>query len=247
MADTKITALTENTTPLGTDIIPMVDDPGGTPATQKITLVNLGIIDGWIPASETWTYASPSTITVPTGAASKYQVGDRIKWTQTTVKYGVIVAVADTVLTIQVNTDYVVANAAISLNYYSHQANPIGYPGWFTMAAPTFDVAYCDNGSGGQPTTSEHRISITGRTCFVHYRGTGTKAGTNPYIVITASSIPAPVNAASLSCLGSAYAADLYQGGFYRSGNPWIIVTSINIPDNTALSTAITFNATYEI
>jgi hypothetical protein len=37
MADQKITALPANTTPAVTDIIPMVDDPGGTPATQKIT------------------------------------------------------------------------------------------------------------------------------------------------------------------------------------------------------------------
>lgn len=41
MADAKITALTENTAPLGTDIMPMVDDPGGTPLTQKITITNL--------------------------------------------------------------------------------------------------------------------------------------------------------------------------------------------------------------
>jgi len=41
MADAKITALTENTTPLTTDILPMVDDPAGTPLTQKITISNL--------------------------------------------------------------------------------------------------------------------------------------------------------------------------------------------------------------
>lgn len=41
MADAKITALSENTTPIGTDIIPIVDDPGGTPATQKVTLNSL--------------------------------------------------------------------------------------------------------------------------------------------------------------------------------------------------------------
>ncbi len=41
MADTKVTALTENTTPLTTDIIPMVDDPAGTPLSQKIKLSNV--------------------------------------------------------------------------------------------------------------------------------------------------------------------------------------------------------------
>ena len=41
MADTKISALTAMTTAVGTDILPIVDDPGGTPVTQKITLANL--------------------------------------------------------------------------------------------------------------------------------------------------------------------------------------------------------------
>ena len=41
MADAKITQLSANTTPLTTDIVPMVDDPACTPATQKITIGNL--------------------------------------------------------------------------------------------------------------------------------------------------------------------------------------------------------------
>ncbi|MEK7112181.1 MAG: hypothetical protein AAB875_02535, partial [Patescibacteria group bacterium] len=41
MADAKITALTENTAPLTTDILPMVDDPAGTPLTQKVTFASL--------------------------------------------------------------------------------------------------------------------------------------------------------------------------------------------------------------
>lgn len=41
MADTKITALTENTAPLTTDVLPLVDDPAGSPASQKVTIANL--------------------------------------------------------------------------------------------------------------------------------------------------------------------------------------------------------------
>lgn len=41
MADAKITALSENTAPLLTDLLALVDDPAGTPATQKIALGNL--------------------------------------------------------------------------------------------------------------------------------------------------------------------------------------------------------------
>ena len=39
-ADSKTTALPENTTPLSTDLLYMVDDPGGTAASQKITFAN---------------------------------------------------------------------------------------------------------------------------------------------------------------------------------------------------------------
>lgn len=41
MADTKTTALTENTAPATTDIFPHVDDPAGTPVTKKMTFANL--------------------------------------------------------------------------------------------------------------------------------------------------------------------------------------------------------------
>lgn len=37
----KLTALTENTTPLSTDIAYMVDDPGGTPLQQKVTFASI--------------------------------------------------------------------------------------------------------------------------------------------------------------------------------------------------------------
>lgn len=40
-ADTKVTALTANTDPQVGDLLYMVDDPGGTPLSQKITLANV--------------------------------------------------------------------------------------------------------------------------------------------------------------------------------------------------------------
>ncbi len=38
--DEKLTQKTENSSPIGTDIFGMVDDPGGTPLSQKITFTN---------------------------------------------------------------------------------------------------------------------------------------------------------------------------------------------------------------
>lgn len=41
MADTKTTALDANTTPAVTDLLPIVDDPGGTAVLQKMTIASL--------------------------------------------------------------------------------------------------------------------------------------------------------------------------------------------------------------
>jgi hypothetical protein len=41
MADNKITALTEDTAPLTTDLVMTVDDPAGTPINKKVTIANV--------------------------------------------------------------------------------------------------------------------------------------------------------------------------------------------------------------
>lgn len=50
MADTKLTAMTENTTPIATDILYMIDDPGGAPADRKAQLLN--VVAGSLLASQ---------------------------------------------------------------------------------------------------------------------------------------------------------------------------------------------------
>ena len=87
--------------------------------------------NGWITAG-TFTYASADAptyvITVASGAASIYNVGDRIKLTDSTVKYFIITAVADTSLTVYGGTDYTLSGGAITLPFYSHQKAPLGFP-----------------------------------------------------------------------------------------------------------------------
>ena len=41
MANKKITELTEETSPAGADLLPLVDDVSGTPTTKKVTVTNL--------------------------------------------------------------------------------------------------------------------------------------------------------------------------------------------------------------
>lgn len=88
MADAKTTELTENTTPIATDILPMVDDPAGTPLTQKVQLANLPVstpqqtaLDAKAPlASPTFT----GTVVIPTpftlGAVSVTPTGTELNF-----------------------------------------------------------------------------------------------------------------------------------------------------------------------
>lgn len=98
----------------------------------KIRNEQLEISDGWVNAQETWTYSSvdgpTGVITVPTDATTKYSVGMRVKFTQTTVKYGIITAITATIMTIYMGTDYILENATISANFYSTQKAPFGFP-----------------------------------------------------------------------------------------------------------------------
>lgn len=132
--------------------------------------IDINLINGWTPADATWTYASASTITVPSGAASVYGKGDRIRWKQGgAYKYGVIVTVADTLLTIAVNTNYTVANSAITDIYFSHEANPLGYPHWFNWTTSW-------GGFSANP-TGTFIYSILGNMCSIYY--TDASAGTS--------------------------------------------------------------------
>lgn len=95
-----------------------------------------GSTDGWIDGSAyTWTYASASTFTIAgVDLTTTFTKGTRLKFTQTTAKYAVVVSSSfstDTTVTIAVNTDYTIANAAITANYYSYEVNPQGYPSYF--------------------------------------------------------------------------------------------------------------------
>lgn len=115
--------------------------------------------DGWVEVDETWSYASATTITVPTGAASRFQVGDKLRLTQTTVKYFYVVAVADTVLTVTGGSDYAVANEAISLIAYSRCERPFGFPDFFSYTPTIGNVMGSDIGYA--------RFSIKGKLVSV--------------------------------------------------------------------------------
>lgn len=128
-------------------------------ADAKITDFN----GGWIDANETWTYASATTITVPSGAASRYQKGDKIKITNNSAtKYFYIVGVADTVLTVTGGSDYTVHNSAITNPFYSKIESPQGFPSYFNWTA----TITCPSGTAPTYSTNSCSFSISGGFCL---------------------------------------------------------------------------------
>ena len=116
---------------------------------------------GWREVTESWTYASATTITVPTDATTKYSVGDKIRLTQSTVKYFYITAVAATTLTITGGTTYTLVNAAISDVSYSKAASPLDFPQYFNYTPTWTNLTVA-----GSTVTSV--FALIGKT--VHYR-----------------------------------------------------------------------------
>lgn len=142
---------------------PLATCPSGNP---ELTWSTFDITSGWTPSDDTWTYASATSFTVPGDQTQQYQKGTRLKFTQTTTKYGAVKSSSfssgTTTVNIIPNDDYSLSNAAVTLPAYSYQASPQGYPEWFAYT-PIIDGA---SGSVGSYAT----LNLTG-----YYAVTGSR------------------------------------------------------------------------
>jgi hypothetical protein len=203
----------------------------------------LGYLGGWIPVSGTWTYASASTITIPTDGTTVYSVGDRIRLKQGgAYKYFVIGVIAATLITVCVNTDYVVAVGAITDVAFSKSNTPVGYPTWFNAAYPSMDVTYLDNGSSGQPTAGKFRYRVDGNTVTVNIDGSGVKAGANNIVMRFADTYLPPINETNMPSYHAAgtavtYGAALYTGAMVHRAydHYYYSIMADNVADNDTI------------
>lgn len=124
--------------------------------------------DGWITATDTWTYASAVTFTISgVDRTAIYTKGTRLKLTQSTggTKYFVVVSSAfgtDTTVTITAGTSYTLNNEAITAPFYSYMANPAGYPTSFAYTA-TWSCSGSMTISAGSVDFT--RFSVIGNRC----------------------------------------------------------------------------------
>jgi hypothetical protein len=121
--------------------------------------------DGWIPVYDSWTYASATTINVPTDATLLYQKGWGIRFKQGgAFKYMYMITVAATLLTVTGGSDYTVANAAITdIAVCPNPGSAFGFPVYFTFASTLTGTA----GSAGTfaETVQLSRFGLNGTIC----------------------------------------------------------------------------------
>jgi len=213
----------------------------------------LDLSSGWYSPNKTWTYASASTITVDAGAAAVYSVGDKIRWKQGgAYKYAYIITIADTLLTVTGGSDYTVANAAITDNYYSHATSPVGFPSSFDYAPTTEGLTV---GSG----TMQAKFALSGKICTTNIKFTlGAGSGVTGQLSFTF-----PITAA-LSIVSSGYIEDTGTQGYLAAVNcntTVMYLVAINaagtyaaqatpsssVPHTWAATDVIKVNATYLI
>lgn len=167
--------------------------------------------DGWIKTSDTWTYASASTFLVSGDVTARYTAGTRLKFTQSTIKYGTVASSSysapNTTVTIIVNTDHVLANASITLPSYSYDANPQGYPSWFNYT-PTFGSL-----SGG--TLTNALFSVVGKTMNIRFTYTLTGANVSGSVTFSPPTATASYGAAGNGIVGGAKYGDTGSIDYY--------------------------------
>ena len=137
------------------------------------TLAGGSSSDGWTAGAGTWSYSSADSpifvISINADVTAMIGVGNRIKLTQTTTKYFIVVAVGSysagaTLVTVYGGTDYTLANAAITTPYYSNIKAPLGFP----LSSAKWTVSATNTGNAGKASPTSNTwyggsgLSVTG-------------------------------------------------------------------------------------
>lgn len=180
-----------------------VDDAGAAKQVLQTGDVTPFPTDGWTDVSDTWVYASASTFTIAgVDRTAIYTKGTRLRFKQGGgYKYAVVLSSSfstNTTVTIAVNTDYTIANAAITDNDYSYAAGPAGYPGWFAFT-PTW-AGFSANPGG----TCKYNI-VGNLVTYSLYGGVGTSNSTSFTVTL-----PVPIASYYVGafCVGSQIGVD---------------------------------------
>lgn len=227
------------------DYLLAYDTSAGAAKKVLMSLVDSG---GWTEISDTWTYASASTITVPSDATTIYSKGMKIRFKQGgSYKYGVVRVVAATLLTIVVNTDYTVANSAITDIAISYADRPDGFP---TSFAFTCNLTASTTSPTGLTTTASYVVFSWGIKCFVSsVAGASPTNGSGYYIwevpfTSSKSNIAGPLHISDATV--GRFAGSVVQSGTVGSGGRILAITSAGLVSNASPIATLAINDSFD-
>lgn len=196
------------------DLIPSTDEDNqliiGTDGNPYVP-ISLYQPDGWYSIPDAgWSYLSANTITVPAGALLRFAKGDKLKITNSGTKYFNVIDVADTVLTVQGGSDYVVSNNPITSVYVSKDLSPVGFPSSFN-----FSTTY--SGFSVNPVQTR-RFSLLGRRARIDVETTGAAGTSNATNYTMTTVLPCETNTIGFKTGGhQGYDNGVYQENVFAS------------------------------
>lgn len=111
------------------DYIPAAD---ANDLRAEVVALENALIGGWLAIAASLTFGSASApnfvINTPSDLTGQISVGMKIRLTQTTVKYFIVVAITATTMTVYGGTDYTLLNVAITSPAFSYMKAPAGFP-----------------------------------------------------------------------------------------------------------------------
>lgn len=170
--------------------------------------------EGWIDETNTAVFVSATSVKfVGVDLRSRYVIGTRFSYNDGTVDYAVLAKDAtlsgsDTLLTFAGNSDYSVANVALTAQRFSHDPMPNGFPTTFGYAATL--VGWSVDPTG----TNTYRFQIIGS--LLYWSVTQTANGTSNAVGHTAtlpSGVTLDANTPSTVSFGRAVDAGTTQEG----------------------------------
>lgn len=135
--------------------------------------------DGWIPFNATLTYVSANSFSLVGDWTDRISKGDKIKVTDTTIKYfsvfSVVFSAGTTTVSITAGIDNTLSGGAITLPFLSHDVSPAKFPGWFNWT-PSYSASGAMTWTSVTTNTAKFRIERD--ACFFMIDADGTTGGT---------------------------------------------------------------------
>lgn len=198
--------------------------------------------NGWREISESWSRASDSTITVPTDATTRHSKGIKIRFKQGgSYKYFVGRNIAATLITVVINTDYTVANSAITDIAISYDERPDGFPSNFAF---TSVLAGSTTDPTGLTTTGKYTVNAGGIKVFISSvaggsptNGSGFYTWTVPFTSVVSGVGPMHISDANVG---------RFTGSVFQSGGSCIGITSAGLVTGASPIAALASGDTFD-